>query len=94
MSAKLDDKQIDQKLSQLDGWQRDGDLIRRELKFDDFVQAFGFMTKVALQAESMQHHPNWYNVYNTVRIELSSHDAGGLTDKDFDLAGRIDALAG
>ncbi len=93
MADKLTDEQIEQGLARLAGWERDGDVIRRELKFADFVEAFGFMTRVALAAESMDHHPNWYNAYNTVRIELSTHDAGGLTSKDFTLAEQIDTLA-
>jgi 4a-hydroxytetrahydrobiopterin dehydratase len=70
------------------------DAIRRELKFKDFSQAWGFMTRVALVAEKHDHHPEWSNVWNTVRIELSTHDAGGLTEKDVALARAIDALLG
>lgn len=68
------------------------DAIRRDLRFRDFSQAFGFMTRVALLAEQHNHHPNWSNVWNTVTIELSTHDAGGLTAKDVALAHAIDAL--
>jgi len=93
MAEKLTDAQIDEQLNKLSGWERDGDTIRRELKFANFVEAFGFMSQVALAAEKMDHHPDWSNVYNTVRIQLTSHDAGGLTDKDFTLAARIDKLA-
>lgn len=70
-----------------------GKKLHRELKFKDFVQAFGFMSSVALVAESMNHHPEWSNVWNRVTIDLSTHDAGGITRLDFDLAARIDALA-
>jgi len=66
--------------------------LRRELRFADFVEAFGFMTRVALVAEAMGHHPEWSNVWNRVTIELTTHDAGGLTDLDLQLARRIDAL--
>jgi 4a-hydroxytetrahydrobiopterin dehydratase len=68
------------------------DAIRRELRFRDFSEAWGFMARVALLAEQHNHHPDWSNVWNTVRIELSTHDAGGLTDKDVALAKAIDAL--
>jgi 4a-hydroxytetrahydrobiopterin dehydratase len=66
--------------------------IHRELKFRDFSEAWGFMNRVALLAESQNHHPDWSNVWNTVRITLTTHDAGGLTDKDVTLAKAIDAL--
>jgi 4a-hydroxytetrahydrobiopterin dehydratase len=70
---------------------RDGKLTRT-FKFPNFVSAFGFMTKVALIAEAMGHHPEWFNVFDTVRIELSSHEVGGLSKNDFDLADKIDQL--
>ena len=75
-------------------WQRvDGrDAIRRDFAFPDFNAAFGFMTRVALLAEAMNHHPEWSNVYNRVSITLSTHDAGGLTDRDTRLAQAIDGL--
>jgi 4a-hydroxytetrahydrobiopterin dehydratase len=66
--------------------------IRREFRFQDFSQAWGFMARVALLAEKLDHHPDWSNVWNTVRIELSTHDAGGLTANDVKLAQAIDAL--
>ena len=68
------------------------DAIRRELRFRDFSEAWGFMARVALLAEQHNHHPEWFNVWNLVRIELSTHDSGGLTDKDIALARAIDAL--
>lgn len=68
------------------------DAIRREFRFKDFSQAWGFMARVALLAEQHNHHPDWSNVWATVRIELSTHDAGGLTSKDVALATAIDAL--
>ena len=67
--------------------------LHRDLQFADFVQAFSFMTSVALVAESMGHHPEWSNVYNRVTIDLTTHDAGGISDKDFALAEKIDQLA-
>ncbi|MEQ8692151.1 MAG: 4a-hydroxytetrahydrobiopterin dehydratase [Pseudomonadales bacterium] len=75
------------------GWQHQNDRLRREFKFDDFVAAFGFMTQVALLAETHGHHPNWSNVYNRVTIELTTHDAGNkVTDKDLDLATAINQI--
>jgi 4a-hydroxytetrahydrobiopterin dehydratase len=68
------------------------DAIRREFRFKDFSAAFGFMARVALLAEQHNHHPEWFNVWNLVRIELSTHDAGGLSEKDVALARAIDAL--
>jgi len=81
-------------LAKLPDWSYDaaGDAITRELRFENFSQAFGFMTRVALAAEKAGHHPDWSNVYDKVRISLSTHDAGGLSQKDIDLAGRIDTL--
>lgn len=69
------------------------DAIQRTFKFADFSEAFGFMARVALIAEKMDHHPDWSNVYNTVAVTLSTHDAGGLTDKDIALARAMDRLA-
>lgn len=68
------------------------DAIRRSFAFGDFVEAFGFMTRVALLAEKADHHPEWSNVWNRVEILLTTHDAGGLSHRDIDLAGAIDAL--
>jgi 4a-hydroxytetrahydrobiopterin dehydratase len=70
------------------------DAIRREFKFADFSEAWGFMGRVALLAEKQDHHPEWSNVWNTVRIELSTHDVGGLSDNDVRLAQAIDKLVG
>ena len=84
--------EIQRRLAEIRGWQlQDGNLVR-ELRFATFVEAFGFMTSVALVAERMNHHPDWSNVYNTVRIRLTTHDAGGITDKDFALASAINDL--
>jgi 4a-hydroxytetrahydrobiopterin dehydratase len=78
---------------QLPHWRLVGGKLRRELRFVDFVEAFGFMARVALIAEAMGHHPEWSNVWNRVTIELTTHDTGGLSDLDLQLAQRIDALA-
>ncbi len=92
---KLDDAGIGRRLKDdLPGWVlRDGKL-HREYRFADFVAAFGFMASVALAAEAMNHHPEWSNVYHTVRIDLVTHDAGGITELDFRLAARMEGLAG
>ncbi len=74
-------------------WQEADNKLTRTFEFDDFIQAFGFMTKVAFLAEKMDHHPNWSNVYNKVTIELTTHDAGNtVTDRDKNLAEAIDKL--
>ncbi|KYG78578.1 4a-hydroxytetrahydrobiopterin dehydratase [Roseivirga ehrenbergii] len=74
-------------------WEEKDNKLVRKFEFDDFIEAFGFMTKVAICAEKMNHHPNWFNVYNTVTIELTTHDAGNtVTKKDRELANKIDQL--
>ncbi|HYF49934.1 MAG TPA: 4a-hydroxytetrahydrobiopterin dehydratase [Planctomycetota bacterium] len=90
---KLDDAAIQARLSKLKGWSLQGGKLHREFKFADFVHAFGFMSSVALVAESMNHHPEWFNVWATVKIDLNTHDAGGITELDFTLAEKIDAIA-
>ncbi|HSK20809.1 MAG TPA: 4a-hydroxytetrahydrobiopterin dehydratase [Longimicrobiales bacterium] len=89
---KLDDTDVRSRLERLPGWTLDDGRLHRQLEFTDFVGAFGFMASVALVAERMNHHPDWSNTYRTVDIYLSSHDVGGLSERDFELAGRIDAL--
>jgi 4a-hydroxytetrahydrobiopterin dehydratase len=92
---KLSTTQIDYALkTSLSRWQLEGDFIRRDFEFKDFVAAWGFMNRVALLAEKADHHPNWENVYNRVTIRLSTHDADGLTDKDLQLAANIDKCIG
>jgi 4a-hydroxytetrahydrobiopterin dehydratase len=76
----------------LDGWTLADDRLRREFTFADFSEAWAFMSRVALLAEARNHHPDWSNSWNTVTIELVSHDAGGLTERDVDLAAAIDVL--
>ena len=86
--------QLAQSLGHLDHWSYDSDakMIVKTYAFEDFKQAFAFMTQVALIAEKMDHHPNWSNVYNKVEIGLTSHDADGVTDRDTTLAKMIDGL--
>jgi len=86
----MTDQEIEQRLSELNDWKRQGDRLCKQFLFPDFVQAFGWMTSVALSAEKADHHPDWKNVYNRVDVELSTHDAGGITDKDFRLAAVMD----
>jgi 4a-hydroxytetrahydrobiopterin dehydratase len=90
---RLVEEDVAARLRELDGWILDGGRLYRELKFADFVQAFGFMSSVALVAERLNHHPDWCNSYGTVRIHLVSHDVGGVSERDFALAARIDVLA-
>jgi 4a-hydroxytetrahydrobiopterin dehydratase len=78
--------------SKLNGWSFNGKYITRNFKFKNFVNAFSFMTAVALEAEKLDHHPEWSNVYNSVTINLNSHDANGITQSDFDLAQTIDSI--
>ena len=90
--SKLSDKEVETQLHELRRWAvRDGKL-HREYKFADFIHAFGFMTSAALAAEAMGHHPEWFNVYNRLTVDLATHDAGGITAKDLELAGKLDAL--
>lgn len=95
MTAKLTGKSRSDALAGLHGWSEVSgrDAIQKSFKFADFTQAWGFMTKVALAAEKADHHPEWSNVYNRVEIVLSTHDAGGLSEKDVALAKFIDSVA-
>lgn len=94
MAETLSDDQRIKALASLDGWTYDttAKAIGKDFRFVDFSEAFAFMTRVALIAEKAGHHPDWSNTYNRVSIRLSTHDAGGVTDKDIGLATRIDAL--
>ena len=90
---RLQDADIAARLEQLDGWTLDEGRLYRKFEFADFVEAFGFMASVALVAERLNHHPDWSNGYKTVEVHLSSHDVGGLSARDFELAGHMDTLA-
>lgn len=96
MADRLDLAERAAALAALDGWEEvDGrDAIRKSFAFADFNEAFGFMGRIALAAEKVDHHPEWFNVYNRVEITLSTHDAGGLSQRDIDLATFIDGIAG
>jgi len=91
--SRLSDEDIARRLKELPGFRREGEKLLVDLKFKDFVSAFGFMTSVALVAEKLDHHPEWSNVYGTVHIALQTHDAGGITELDFALAGHIVELS-
>jgi 4a-hydroxytetrahydrobiopterin dehydratase len=95
MADKLDVSARDAVLSKLDGWEltEGREAIAKTFKFTDFNEAFGFMGRAALKAEAMNHHPEWFNVWNTVDVTLATHDAGGLTELDFELAAFMDAAA-
>ncbi|MCP3958835.1 MAG: 4a-hydroxytetrahydrobiopterin dehydratase [bacterium] len=90
---KLPPEDVEQRISRLDDWSIRNGKLHKEYVFGNFVEAFGFMTKLALVAEGMGHHPEWFNVYNRVSIDLTTHDAGGLSRLDFELATKADALA-
>ena len=98
MAEKLTEAQRSEMLAPLfaAGWQmvEGRDAIAKTFTFANFVEAFGFMSRVALHAEKLNHHPEWFNVYRTVEVTLSTHDAGGLTALDVSLASRMERLAG
>lgn len=89
---KMSDAVITEQLSELTHWSLSNSKLHRQFVFADFVEAFGFMTRVALLAETANHHPEWSNVYNRVEVDLTTHDAGGITERDFKLAQRINQL--
>lgn len=90
--ARLTDDEIQTRLAEVPAWRLEDGALCRDVKRKDFAQAFGFMSSVALIAEAMNHHPDWSNVWNRVAIRLSTHEAGGITELDFELAKRIDQL--
>jgi 4a-hydroxytetrahydrobiopterin dehydratase len=94
MIAQLEPEQLTAALAELDGWSLDEGKLLRRCRFGDFVEAFGFMAQLALLAERADHHPEWFNVYNKVDIWLTTHDAGGISQRDIDLAVQINALLG
>jgi 4a-hydroxytetrahydrobiopterin dehydratase len=92
--AKLSEADIAAGLKKLNGWSVLNGNLHRVFEFKDFAQAFAFMTRVALAAEKMDHHPDWSNSWNKVTVDLCTHSAGGLTTNDFDLAGKIQQIYG
>jgi 4a-hydroxytetrahydrobiopterin dehydratase len=91
--SKLSEEALQNALASLPGWTVAGGKLRREYKFPDFPHAFGFMAAAAVVIEAMNHHPEWFNVWNRVNVDLISHDAGGITDRDVKLARKMDELA-
>lgn len=91
---KLSDAEITTALAALPGWSYQAGKLHREFTFKDFVAAWGFMSSCALAAEAMNHHPDWSNVWNRVRVELMTHDAGGVTQNDVALARRMNEIYG
>ena len=94
MIQKLSSEERAKQIAQLHDWQAvaERDAIQRKFQFADFNEAFGFMTRVAIKAQEMDHHPEWFNVYNKVDITLSTHEASGVTARDIELASFIDSI--
>ena len=90
--STLSENEITEKLKDLEGWQYNDNAIHTKLEFEDFKETFSIMTRIAFEAEAQQHHPEWTNVYNTLSISLTSHDAGGVTEKDFKMAKTIESI--
>jgi len=91
--TRLSQTDIDEELKSLPGWSVVNEKLHKEFQFDSFNQAFGFMTRAAMEIEKMNHHPEWFNVYNKITIELTTHDAGGITKNDVALAKILNSLA-
>ena len=89
---RLSQIDIDEELKNLFGWSVVNEKLHKEFQFDSFNQAFGFMTRAAMEIEKMNHHPEWFNVYNRIIIELTTHDAGGITKNDVSLANILNSL--
>ena len=93
MPDRLDDNAINVALGELPGWAVVNEKLQREFKFANFVEAIGFMTSAAIEAEKMDHHPEWFNVYSKVLVDLTTHSAGGITELDIELARKMNKLA-
>ena len=89
---KLTEEQIRTELSTLQGWSMINGKLHKDFVFDDFIEAFGFMCKAAIHIEKMNHHPEWFNVYNKISVDLVTHDAGGVTQNDIALARTLNLL--
>ena len=90
---KLSQADIDSQLKGLPGWSVVNEKLHKEFEFGSFNEAFGFMTRAAMEIEKMNHHPEWFNVYNKITVELTTHDAGGITENDVSLAKILNSLA-
>jgi 4a-hydroxytetrahydrobiopterin dehydratase len=93
-AKKLSDGEVTERMGQIPGWSLAGGKLHRAFECKDFLSAFGNMTRVALVAESMNHHPEWFNVWNKVVIDLNTHSVDGISDLDFKLAGKISEIFG
>jgi 4a-hydroxytetrahydrobiopterin dehydratase len=91
--VKLTEEQIQKELASLQGWSVVNGKLHKDFVFVDFIEAFGFMSKAAIHIEKMNHHPEWFNVYNKIKVELVTHDAGGITQNDINLAKTLNSLA-
>ena len=89
---RLSQADIEEELKKLPGWKIMNEKLHKEFQFESFNQAFGFMTRAAMEIEKMNHHPEWFNVYNKITIELTTHDAGGITKNDVNLAKILNSL--
>lgn len=89
---KLSEQQIREELSKLSGWSIINGKLHKDFQFKDFIEAFGFMSQAAIYIEKMNHHPEWFNVYNKIKIDLITHDAGGITQNDISLARTLNSL--
>lgn len=89
---RLSSEQISSELKNLPGWSIKDEKLHRDFEFEDFNQAFGFMTRAAMHIEKKNHHPEWFNVYNKLAIDLTTHDAGGITENDIQLAKILNSL--
>jgi 4a-hydroxytetrahydrobiopterin dehydratase len=92
--TKATEAEIQKAIAELGSWTIEDGKLHREYRFRDFVQAFGFMAQIALLAERAAHHPEWFNVYNRVVVDLTTHEAQGITQKDLDLAREMEQIAG
>ena len=90
---RLSSEKISEELKNLPGWIIKDEKIHKDFEFEDFNQAFGFMTRAAMHIEKMNHHPEWFNVYNKITVDLTTHDAGGITQNDIELAKILNSLA-
>jgi len=90
---KLSSEQISEELKNLPGWSVKDEKLHKDFEFGDFNEAFGFMTRAAMHIEKMNHHPEWFNVYNKLTVDLMTHDAGGITENDINLAKILNSLA-
>lgn len=89
---KLSEEKLEEELSKLSGWSIVNDKLHKEFLFENFNQAFGFMARASMEIEKMNHHPEWFNVYNKITVDLTTHDSGGITKNDINLAKILNSL--